>query len=72
LIILKDFKDLNEKNQLKSKRVEFRELFAKITDISPSGKVKIKFSENIIPKEKDAYAKVDQALRVTAMALDLN
>ena len=50
---------------------ELRQLFAKIKDISPSGKVKIEFSEKVISSDKDMYPKVDAALKVTAMAFDL-
>ena len=50
---------------------ELRQLFAKIKDISPTGKVKIEFTEKVISSDKDMYPKVDEALQVTGMVFDL-
>ena len=59
------------KNDSSSNKSELRQLFAKIKDISPSGKVKIEFSEKVISSDKDMYPKVDEALQVTGMVFDL-
>ena len=72
MFILENFKGLNQRNPTKSSRGALRQLFAKIVEITPSGKVKINFSEKIISKDKDLYLKIDEALEVTAMAFDFN
>ena len=71
MFILENFAGVKNKNQLSSNKSELRQLFAKIKDISPSGKVKIEFNEKVISSEKEMYPKVDEALQVTGMAFDL-
>ena len=70
-MFIEEFAGVKKKNQSNSSRGKFRELFAKIKDISPSGKVKIEFNEKVISSEKEMYPKVDEALQVTGMAFDL-
>ena len=69
-MFIEEFAGVKKKNQSNSSRGKFRELFAKIKDISPSGKVKIEFSENLNSKKKEEYPKVDEALQVFAMIFD--